>query len=108
VIEIHTKRLCLRPFRADDLPAFVAYRSAAEVARYQSWEPSYGMGDAERFLASQQGVDLWPDLSRNGLELAGNRTLRLAVAAAEPPQNRRIQGYGSPGSHPGGRRFESG
>jgi RimJ/RimL family protein N-acetyltransferase len=56
VTEIHTERLLLRPFRADDLPAFVAYRSAPEVARYQSWSPSYSMADAERFLAEQSRV----------------------------------------------------
>jgi RimJ/RimL family protein N-acetyltransferase len=56
--EIVTERLLLRPFRADDLAAFVAYRSRPEVARYQSWDTSYSMADAERFLASQQDVEL--------------------------------------------------
>jgi RimJ/RimL family protein N-acetyltransferase len=55
---IGTERLCLRPFRADDLPAFVAYRSAPEVARYQSWDTTFSMADAERFLAEQQQVEL--------------------------------------------------
>jgi RimJ/RimL family protein N-acetyltransferase len=58
VAEIVTERLCLRPFRADDLPAFVAYRSAPDVARYQSWHETYSMDDAERFLASQHGLVL--------------------------------------------------
>jgi RimJ/RimL family protein N-acetyltransferase len=53
VRRIVTRRLQLRPFQADDLPAFVAYRSAPEVARYQSWEPTYSLADAERFLADQ-------------------------------------------------------
>jgi RimJ/RimL family protein N-acetyltransferase len=35
VLEIVTERLTLRPFQADDLPDFVAYRSDPEVARYQ-------------------------------------------------------------------------
>ena len=56
--EIVTERLSLRPFRADDLPAFVAYRGHPDVARYQSWDTTYSMADAERFLASQQGVRL--------------------------------------------------
>ena len=55
-VEILTERLCLRPFRADDLPAFVAYRSAPEVGRYQSWDETYSMADAEEFLASQEGL----------------------------------------------------
>jgi len=41
VIEIATERLILRAFQADDLEAFVAYRSDPEVARYQSWDPTY-------------------------------------------------------------------
>ena len=56
MVEILTERLSLRPFRADDLVAFVAYRSAPKVARYQSWDTSYSMADAERFLAAQQRV----------------------------------------------------
>jgi RimJ/RimL family protein N-acetyltransferase len=56
VTEIVTERLTLRPFRAEDLPEFVAYRSDPEVARYQSWDSTYSAADAERFLASQQGV----------------------------------------------------
>jgi RimJ/RimL family protein N-acetyltransferase len=56
VIEITTERLLLRPFRVDDLGAFVAYRSDPEVARYQSWEPSYSLADAESFLESQHGL----------------------------------------------------
>jgi RimJ/RimL family protein N-acetyltransferase len=57
VVEILTKRLRLRPFQADDLPAFVAYRREPEVARYQGWDTAYSMIDAERFLASQEGVE---------------------------------------------------
>lgn len=58
MVEILTERLHLRPFRAEDLPAFVAYRSAPEVARYQSWDTSFSMPDAERFLESQVGIEL--------------------------------------------------
>jgi len=43
VFEIVTERLSLRPFRVDDLAAFVAYRSDPEVARYQSWDSTYSM-----------------------------------------------------------------
>jgi RimJ/RimL family protein N-acetyltransferase len=53
-IELVTERLSLRPFRADDLEAFVAYRSDPEVARYQSWDDTYSMADAESFLSSQR------------------------------------------------------
>ena len=53
MIPIVTERLRLRPFEVDDLPTFVAYRRDHQVARYQSWETTYSMGDAARLLASQ-------------------------------------------------------
>jgi RimJ/RimL family protein N-acetyltransferase len=55
---IVTERLVLRPFRASDLPAFVAYRSDPEVARYQGWDASFSMADAVRFLAEQDAAVL--------------------------------------------------
>jgi RimJ/RimL family protein N-acetyltransferase len=78
--EIVTPRLRLRPFRADDLPAFVAYRSAPDVARYQSWDPTYSMADAEGLLSSQEGVEfgqpgVWMQLAateRDGDALLGD------------------------------------
>jgi GNAT superfamily N-acetyltransferase len=57
VVEIVTERLSLRPFRADDLETFVTYRSDPEVARYQSWDRTYSMADAESFLRSQRAVE---------------------------------------------------
>jgi RimJ/RimL family protein N-acetyltransferase len=56
--EIFTPTLCLRPFRTEDLPAFVAYRRAPDVARFQSWDETYSLADAEQFLASQEGITL--------------------------------------------------
>jgi len=50
-IRLETVRLWLRPFQAADLPAFIAYRSDPEVARYQSWEAPYSRVQAEAFLA---------------------------------------------------------
>lgn len=55
-MELLTDRLLLRAFTADDLPAFVAYRATPDVAAYQSWDETYGMPDAEQFLAVQQGL----------------------------------------------------
>jgi RimJ/RimL family protein N-acetyltransferase len=57
-VEIVTERLELRPFRVEDLGAFVAYRSDPEVARYQSWDCPYSMAAAEAFLDSQRGLEL--------------------------------------------------
>jgi RimJ/RimL family protein N-acetyltransferase/quercetin dioxygenase-like cupin family protein len=84
---ISTERLLLRPFRAEDLPAFVAYRRRPEVARYQSWDAAYSMADAERFLASQQGAELgqpgeWVQLAaidRESGELCGDCAVRVAA-----------------------------
>lgn len=56
MVELLTERLRLRPFERGDLEAFAAYRAAPEVAAYQSWDESFGPADAERFLASQQGL----------------------------------------------------
>jgi RimJ/RimL family protein N-acetyltransferase len=56
--EIVTDRLRLRPIEHPDLPAFVAYRSHPDVARYQSWDTTYSLADAEAFLASQEGLVL--------------------------------------------------
>lgn len=69
MIEISTKRLILRSFAPVDLPEFVAYRSRPEVARYQSWDPAYGLAEAKQFLASQAGLELG----------AQGRWLQLAV-----------------------------
>jgi RimJ/RimL family protein N-acetyltransferase len=52
MVAITTERLLLRRFHADDLEAFVGYRSDPEVARYQSWDPTYSMTDAESFCLS--------------------------------------------------------
>ena len=92
--EIVTERLVLRPFRAEDLAAFVAYRSDPDVARHQSWDTSYSMADAERFLASQRDVALgapgeWVQIAavdRRSGELCGDcaaRDLSTQPATAE-------------------------
>jgi aminoglycoside 6'-N-acetyltransferase len=54
---IITERLHLRPFEPGDLDAFVAYRSDPEVSRYQSWDSTFSLLDAQRFLRSQQGLE---------------------------------------------------
>jgi RimJ/RimL family protein N-acetyltransferase len=70
-VEIVTERLRLRPLRAEDLAAFVAYRREPEVARYQSWDESYSLDDGERLLAAQRDVafgtpDAWIQLAAIG------------------------------------------
>lgn len=43
-----------------DVQAFVAYRQDPEIARFQSWEPSYSSDQASELVESQAG-DLLPD-----------------------------------------------
>ena len=84
-VEIVTERLTLRRFRAEDLPAFVAYRATPETARHQSWEPTYGMADAQAFLAEQRAVAFgvpgaWVQLAavdRASGELCGDCAVRV-------------------------------
>jgi RimJ/RimL family protein N-acetyltransferase len=57
VREIVTQRLVLRLMDARDVPAFAAYRSHPDVARYQSWDPSYSVADGERLVAAHQDLD---------------------------------------------------
>jgi len=47
---LKTPRLILRPFEEADLPAFAAYRSDPEVARYQSWTTPFTLEQAREFL----------------------------------------------------------
>src|SRR5215204_3695991 len=42
-------------FRLMNLEAFVAHRSDPDVARYQSWDSTYSMAEADRFLDSHAG-----------------------------------------------------
>jgi aminoglycoside 6'-N-acetyltransferase len=57
ILPIHTARLVLRKFVVDDLGAFQDYRSDAELARYQGWEPMSD-DDARAFLAAQSRQEL--------------------------------------------------
>ena len=86
-VKILTPRLALRPFQREDLPAFVSYRSDPQVARFQSWDPTYSLEDAERFLASQHGLAFgepgdWVQLAaadRVSGELCGDCAVRVAT-----------------------------
>jgi len=93
--EIVTERLRLRPFQVDDLEAFVAYRSDPEVARYQSWDASYSMTDAQSFLTSQDRLELgqpgeWLQLAivdRRTGSLCGDCGVRVEI---DPPATAEI------------------
>jgi aminoglycoside 6'-N-acetyltransferase len=49
--ELPGRRVLVRRFRPEDVAEFVAYRSDAEVARYQSWDAPYPPEQGERFVA---------------------------------------------------------
>jgi RimJ/RimL family protein N-acetyltransferase len=53
-----TERLAIAPLGEADIDAFVAYRTHPEVARYQSWETSYGHEDALDLVRSQATLEL--------------------------------------------------
>ena len=85
--DIVTERLVLRPLQLDHVPAFAAYRSHPDVARYQSWDTTYSPADAERLVASQDGVELghpgpWVQLAaldRVSGALCGDCAVRVAT-----------------------------
>lgn len=49
-----TTRLRLRSFLPHDAPAFAAYRSDPDVARYQSWATPYSLADAARLATEMR------------------------------------------------------
>ncbi|GAA0723361.1 GNAT family N-acetyltransferase [Dactylosporangium roseum] len=54
---LETDRLILRRFRAGDAPVLAAYRSDPDVARYQSWDAPFSLGDAIAFVAEAARLD---------------------------------------------------
>jgi RimJ/RimL family protein N-acetyltransferase len=52
--ELAGRRVVVRRFRPQDVAEFVAYRSDAQVARYQSWDVPYPPEEGERFVAWSQ------------------------------------------------------
>lgn len=49
-VDLRSERLRLRRFAAEDLDAFVAYRTDPEVARYQGWGMDFDRAAGQRFL----------------------------------------------------------
>jgi RimJ/RimL family protein N-acetyltransferase len=57
--ELAGPRVTLRRFRPGDVADFVAYRSAEQVARFQSWDAPYPREAGERFV--RQMMNQHPD-----------------------------------------------
>ena len=61
-------RVELRRFRPEDVDGFVAYRSSAGVARYQSWDAPYPRAAGERFI--RQMIVRHPDTAGEWFQFA--------------------------------------
>jgi RimJ/RimL family protein N-acetyltransferase len=51
-----TERLSIEPLAQSDLESFLAYRQDPEIARFQSWDPSFSKERAIELIESQAGV----------------------------------------------------
>ncbi len=84
-----TQRLSFSPLQLSDLDAFIGYRQDPEVARFQSWDPSYSTAQGADLIQSQHGVDFpspdeWLQI---GIRLRANSELvgDLALHAMPEP-----------------------
>ncbi len=66
--ELAGQRVALRRFQLADVQEFVAYRSSAEVARFQSWDAPYPAEAGERFV--RQMMKLHPDTAGEWFQFA--------------------------------------
>jgi RimJ/RimL family protein N-acetyltransferase len=66
--ELAGDSVMLRRFRLDDVAEFVAYRSSAQVARFQSWDAPYPREEGERFI--RQMMARHPDTTGEWFQFA--------------------------------------
>lgn len=52
-MSIKTPRFTISPLTAADRQAFTAYRATEATARYQGWEATYSLSDADELIAGQ-------------------------------------------------------
>ena len=76
-------RVLLRRFQPEDVAVFVAYRSSAEVARFQSWDAPYPRAEGERFIREMTARH--PDTAGEWFQFAGAAPVRAA--------DRRLRGH---------------
>jgi aminoglycoside 6'-N-acetyltransferase len=55
---LQTARLEITPLEGRDTETFVRYRQDDDIARWQGWDPNYGISDAAELLAAQPSTDL--------------------------------------------------
>lgn len=80
--ELRTARLCLRPFRFEDISAVHAYAGDSEVVRYMDWGPN-SPADTEAFvsLAVNPPDGVHPFAVEHSGTLIGAVELRVTSAA---------------------------
>jgi RimJ/RimL family protein N-acetyltransferase len=83
--ELPGRRVLVRRFRPEDVAEFVAYRSDAEVARYQSWDTPYPPEQGERFVA--QMMTAHPDTPGEWFQFA------VALRTRDRAADRRLCGH---------------
>ena len=54
VVILSTRRLVLRPFESEDLPAVLTYRNDPAVARFQGWAQPFTEADFRRILEGER------------------------------------------------------
>jgi len=81
---LKTARLILRPFQETDLPAFAAYRSDPEVARYQSWEAPYSLAQAQDYF--KEVVQAHPGIPGEWFAFAIERQSAHRILDEVPPR----------------------
>jgi RimJ/RimL family protein N-acetyltransferase len=72
---LETPRLVLRRFRSDDVPAFSAYRSDPEIARYQSWSAPYSLETAAERIRTYTTDEAEPGWFQYAVELKADGCL---------------------------------
>lgn len=58
-VPLETRRLLLRPFKAEDLAASARYRSDLQVALYQGWSAPYSLDEARDFVGRMERARPW-------------------------------------------------
>jgi aminoglycoside 6'-N-acetyltransferase len=87
-----TDRLVVRRFRDEDVPAFAAYRSEPEVARYQSWTAPVPPVEARRLVTEfAAATEEMPGWFQYAVELRAEGVLIGDVAVCRDENGRRAE-----------------
>ena len=84
-LTINTEHLVLRPLAPDDAQSVYEYRSHADIARYQSWEPA-NVSEVRALIARQNGIRPNTPGTWYQLAICLKQTLELARGHAAATQ----------------------